>query len=174
MTRCKDFYAKVERDGNFCGMSRSSYSVVKKYIRFQRAHPELEELSAGAITPLMRERDPEVREEAIKRVKESIKHGNIPTVKQVQTKIVNARKGIRKWGRLPKGREDLDTDVLIPLSMGEVKHHITNVDIIGIPEEVHRGLSGYSREIHRKKVMQWLKQQKVKYEVALKAMEDKK
>ena len=175
MTRCEEFYEKCERDGNFCGMERTSYVRVVAYIAFcKENNVPFGTLSDRAARKLITERDSEVREEAIRRVKESIKHGNIPTAKQVQTKIVNVRKGVKKGGRRPKGREDLDTDILIPLASGEVKHHITNVDIIGIPEEVHMRLSGQSREIHRKKVMQWLKQQKVKYEVALKTMEGEK
>lgn len=31
MTRCKEFYEKLEKDGNFCGMSRRSFEDAVKY-----------------------------------------------------------------------------------------------------------------------------------------------
>ena len=44
MVRCDEFYEQVEKVGNFCGMSQSSYYAVKQYIDFIRA-PEHSEIS---------------------------------------------------------------------------------------------------------------------------------
>lgn len=62
---------------------------------------------------------------------------------------------IRK--RSIKRRRHLEYTLLLPLAEGEVGHHITNEYVIGIPEEVHKKLSGFNRKKHRTKVLQWLK-----------------
>lgn len=40
MTRCKEFYEKMEKDGNFCGMPRRSFEDAKKYWEDYRKEAE--------------------------------------------------------------------------------------------------------------------------------------
>lgn len=82
MTRCEDFYVKVEKDGNFCGMSKQSYSQVKAYIKFIKEHSKILSLTAEAVKPLMREPDEEVREEAISTIAKSLNYHRPPGSKK--------------------------------------------------------------------------------------------
>jgi hypothetical protein len=60
---------------------------------------------------------------------------------------------------------------LIPLKDREIAHHITNADVIGIPNQIHQQLSGHKRKKHRTLVLQWLKiNDKRKYKIALCAL----
>ena len=70
--------------------------------------------------------------------------------------------------RNAKRKRDLGYDLLMPLEEGEVGHHITNEDIIGIPKEVHVRFSGLKRQKHRTFILQWLKaNDKKKYKLVL-------
>ena len=53
-------------------------------------------------------------------------------------------------------RRNSGSAFLLPLSDGEVGHHVTNEAIIGIPAEVYEKLGG-TRDIHRAKILEWLK-----------------
>jgi uncharacterized protein YaiE (UPF0345 family) len=62
------------------------------------------------------------------------------------------------WARNnAKRKRRLGYTLLMPLTEGEVGHHITDRDVIGIPKEVHEKLCGYGRKKHRMLVLQWLK-----------------
>lgn len=58
MTRCKQFYEKVEKDGNFCGMPDTAFRKLKSYIEYCKA----KEIPIGTIS----------QGEAIKRKKRDI------------------------------------------------------------------------------------------------------
>lgn len=67
-----------------------------------------------------------------------------------------------------KRKRDLGYMLLMPIKECEVGHHVTNEYVIGIPEEVHRLLSGHKRRKHRTLVLQWLKvNDKKKYKIVL-------
>lgn len=79
----------------------------------------------------------------------------------------NGRERMKNFGKHKKNsRKDFKRNFLIPLRSGEVQHHLTNNIIIGIPEEVHKRLSGYDRETHREKVLEWLDEQAEKAKIA--------
>ena len=53
MTRCKEFYEKLEKDGNFCGMTAEDYREARKYWEEYRKDAEGDKsgnsvLSSGA------------------------------------------------------------------------------------------------------------------------------
>lgn len=74
---------------------------------------------------------------------------------------------MKKFGKKKKDpRKDFKNNILIPLRSGEVRHHLTDNIIIGIPEEVHRRFGGHDREMHRKKVLEWLDEQAEKAKIA--------
>jgi hypothetical protein len=65
-------------------------------------------------------------------------------------------------------KRDLKYTLLLPLTAGEVGHHVTNEYVIGIPEDAHVKLGGGGRKKHRTKVLQWLKaNDKKKYKLVL-------
>ena len=65
MTRCDEFYDKVEKDGNFCGMSESTVNEVKQVIEFKKEHTDLSAFNQKTIMPLIREQDPEIQQKVI-------------------------------------------------------------------------------------------------------------
>jgi hypothetical protein len=68
-------------------------------------------------------------------------------------------------------RRNLGNNELLTLKEGEDAHHITNADVIGVPNQIHQQLSGHSRKRHRTLVLQWLKiNDKRKYKIALCAL----
>ena len=95
MTRCEEFYDKVEKDGNFCGMSESTVNEVKQVIVFKKEHTEFSVFSENAIKPLIREQDPEVKAKVISLVENA---GNLKGEKygteQKMKKALNRYKDI--------------------------------------------------------------------------------
>ena len=77
MTRCDEFYEKVKKDGNFCGMSKSAYNEVLQYLEFQQ-ETDLSALSEKAAKPLIREQDKEIREAAISTVEKTLNYHKPP------------------------------------------------------------------------------------------------
>ena len=68
-------------------------------------------------------------------------------------------------------RRTLGSTFLLVLRPGEVGHHISNECIIGAPEEVHRKFSGYSREEHKTRMLEWFRiNDLVKYQICIKAL----
>lgn len=57
-----------------------------------------------------------------------------------------------------KRKRQLGYTLLLPLRDGEVGHHFTDKDVVGIPKRIHENLSGYSRKKHRTLVLKWLKE----------------
>lgn len=70
-------------------------------------------------------------------------------------KVVGARSKAKR-------KRQLGYTLLIPLEEGEIGHHFTDEDIIGIPAKVHEKFCGYSRKKHRTLVLQWLKANDIK------------
>lgn len=100
MTRCKDFYEKVERDGDFCGMNEDTLREVLTFINFIEENPDLSGISEKAAKPLIREKDLEVKAKAIEAIGKNISHGNVPTAKQVRTILENKRVGVKPKGHI--------------------------------------------------------------------------
>lgn len=100
MTRCDEFYEKVERDGNFCGMDERTMRNVKAYMEFMERNGNLKPLSEKAAQGLIREKDPIVKAKAIEAVGKNVLHGNVPTASQVKQIIENKRAGIEPGGRI--------------------------------------------------------------------------
>jgi hypothetical protein len=58
----------------------------------------------------------------------------------------------------------------MPLTDGEVGHHVTNEYVIGIPADVHNSIGG-RRQKHRVLVLEWLRSNnKTKYVLAVSAL----
>lgn len=163
MTRCIDFYEKVERDGNFCGMRHESYVEVMRYIAFKSKYTVICELTECAIRPLLREKDPEIQAKAIRQIEKRLKHGDKPTGMQVKNIIESIHEGVST-----KGRVQRNVNILVyPMRAGDHKHHFTPRLIVGIPKDVHQDCaSGKETEVHRKKVLLWVfENDKRKYHV---------
>jgi len=41
MTRCQEFYEKVKKDGNFCGMREDKYNTLLKYIEYREREEKI-------------------------------------------------------------------------------------------------------------------------------------
>jgi hypothetical protein len=152
MTRCDEFYEKVRKDGNFCGLQRGSFNEIKQYMAFVEKNSVLCELSAGACKHLMREKNLKIREDAINRISLRIKHGKIVTGSKIERLLESIHNGVKSKSRL------YNPNILIyPMHDGEVKHHFTPRLIVGIPERIHKDcLSGNNIEVHRRKVLSWV------------------
>ena len=77
MTRCKEFYEKIERDGNFCKMPRRSYEDAVKYWKEYRAEAE----EVGENSPIPEDkwiRDQREQSKAIKKLEAVEKAGALP------------------------------------------------------------------------------------------------
>lgn len=61
MTRCREFYDKVKKEGNFCGMSETSLNEVTSYIELINERPAFAGFSEGALRPLIREQNEELK-----------------------------------------------------------------------------------------------------------------
>ena len=66
-------------------------------------------------------------------------------------------KKIRRARSRAKRDRELGYTLLMPLEEGEVGHHFTDEDIVGIPKRIPEKLSGDKSEKHRVKVLEWLK-----------------
>jgi hypothetical protein len=73
------------------------------------------------------------------------------------------------WARArAKRKRNLGYTLLALVKEGEVGHHVTDNEVLGIPAEVHLCFSGYTRKKHRTLVLQWLKaNDKKKYKLVL-------
>jgi len=74
MVRCDEFYLKWDKCGNFCEKHPDTASEIEKYLDFQHeienrgdiepaVKAGISAISADALRPLLREPDPEIREE---------------------------------------------------------------------------------------------------------------
>ena len=74
MVRCDEFYLKWDKCGNFCEKHPDTTSEIEKYLDFQHeienrgdiepaVKAGISAISADALRPLLREPDPEIREE---------------------------------------------------------------------------------------------------------------
>jgi hypothetical protein len=87
--------------------------------------------------------------------------------KEFKRKLSVRMKGANHWNfkgglklanaRHTSRRRELGYTLLMPLTDGEVGHHITDKYVIGIPKEIHQSFGGRSRKKHRTLVLQWLK-----------------
>jgi hypothetical protein len=105
MVRCKDFYEKVRRDGNFCGMTKRALKEVEEYITFLDENPALTGISERAAQPLMREKDPEVQAKAIETTGRQLNHRPSPTEAQMKNRIANIAAGKDVKGGNHKGAQ---------------------------------------------------------------------
>lgn len=104
MTRCDDFYCKIERDGNFCNMDRIAYQRTVDYIGFCRENDvPLGTLSERAARPLIKEKDPVVKAKVIQSIRKDLGKSPKRTVTGVITLIQNQRTGKSNQGGDHKG-----------------------------------------------------------------------
>lgn len=89
MVRCDEFYEKWEKCGNFCEKHPQTAQEINKYLDFIREienrediEPEVKsamaDLPERAVRPLIREKDPEIKENVIQSVRKSLKSGKDP------------------------------------------------------------------------------------------------
>lgn len=89
MVRCKEFYEKWEQAKNFCEKHPKTADKIEKYLDLideilkgenleEFKKEPMSTLSESGVRPLIREKDPEVREKAIESVKKSLKTGKHP------------------------------------------------------------------------------------------------
>lgn len=100
MTRCKDFYEKIERDGNFCNMDKTAYKRTVDYIAFcEENNLTLGTLSERAARPLITEKDPVVKAKAIEKLGNQLNRGKRPTAAQILRTVHNTQEGKDHGGR---------------------------------------------------------------------------
>lgn len=87
MTRCIEYYEKCEKDGcDWCDKDKETVRTIEEYIKFYK---HLEELGVpknttivgvpeGAIRPLIREKDAEIKAKVISSISKSLKSGKHP------------------------------------------------------------------------------------------------
>ena len=89
MVRCDEFYKKWEECGNFCEKHPQTAQEINKYLEFiheienrEDLEPEVKsamaDLPERAVRPLIREKDPEVKENVIQSVRKTVKTGKDP------------------------------------------------------------------------------------------------
>jgi hypothetical protein len=109
MTRCEEFYEKVERDGNFCNMDRIAYQRTIEYIGFCREiDVPLGTLSERAARPLIKEKDPIVKAKAIKKIENALNLKKPITAARTERLIKNLEDGKDTRGRPQKESDDIE------------------------------------------------------------------
>lgn len=95
MTRCPEFYAKLLKDGNFCGLSDGAISQIKGYLETvdkiaSRGVPKeqvMERFPEGAARPLLSLKDDETRLKALNYVISRLKDGEKITAGDLKSSI---------------------------------------------------------------------------------------
>ena len=145
MTRCGDFYEKVKRDGNFCGMRKDHIDEVEVYMEFLKAHPQIWGISEGAARPVIREKDPVVKAKVIETIGKQIKRDRAPTAEQVGTILQNTRDGKSNRGGDHKGAGKIEVEQVRNVSdfTGPEEKPPVETDFIeDIPEETYQYSGG--------------------------------
>ena len=172
-------YAKTHKDQRKSTVKRYNDSHKDKHKAYADAHKK-EIAPKGKIYRDKNEKEIK-RKAKIKRDKEDKVKVAAYNIGYRKDHKEDARKHSRAWKKTVKGkiaskrslniRRQLGFNILYPLKEGEVAHHVTNEDVLGIPEAIHQQLSGHSRKKHRTLVLQWLKENdKRKYNLALCAL----
>lgn len=97
MTRCPEFYDKLERDGNFCGLSPGAISQIKAYRelidKIQKQGIDrtaaYEHFPAGAAREITAVKDDETRTKGLNYVISVLKEGKSVTAPELKTQIGN-------------------------------------------------------------------------------------
>ena len=136
MTRCEEFYEKVKRDGNFCGMSDRTLRDVENYEKFMEEYPKLSGISASAALVFMREKDPKIKAKGIEEVGEQMKRSTFPTAQQVSKILENKRvaKDNRGGDHMGTQKEPLPKIVTVPASVQDL------VDILEVDNNEPDGM----------------------------------
>jgi hypothetical protein len=110
MTRCTEFYEKVERDGNFCNMDRIAYQRTVDYIAFcKEINVPLGTLSERAARHVIKEKDSVVKAKVIEKLGARLNKKKKPTVSQVAHLVEDTREGKDHGGRPLKELDDTET-----------------------------------------------------------------
>lgn len=75
MTRCNEFYDKVEKDGNFCGMEAGEYQRLLKIRDLQANNLDLSKLPASSLIPLVAVKDDVLKKAVIQAIVKDINAG---------------------------------------------------------------------------------------------------
>jgi hypothetical protein len=122
MTRCEEFYEKVERDGNFCNMDRIAYQRTVDYIAFCKAiNVPLGTLSERAARHVIKEKDTVVKAKVIEKLGAQLNKKKKPTVAQVVHLVDDTREGKDHGGRPLKESDNTETieQVVTKTDVGE-------------------------------------------------------
>lgn len=122
MTRCTEFYEKIERDGNFCNMDRIAYQRTVDYIAFcKEINVPLGTLSERAARQVIKEKDPVVKAKVVEKLGKELNKSKKPTVAQVAHLVEDTREGKDHGGRPQKesGSTEIADQVIPETSVGE-------------------------------------------------------
>lgn len=156
MVRCEDFYKKWEECGNFCEKHPDTAQKIDKYLDFiheiesrKDLEPEVKktmvDMSERALRPLIKEKDPMVKEKVIQSIKKSVKTGKHPINGQFTKKKKPNPLQTSKWeNQKPQ----------LPKTLPEIK--ITNKDV----EKLIRKEKETNKETRRKEVVEKLPEDK--------------
>lgn len=101
MVRCEDFYRKWEEVPNWCEKCDETSRRINLYVDLVKEHPPIGGISEGATRPLLRIKDPVIRERAISHIEKFMSHngrnGKLPkcTAKDVESIVADAEIELR-------------------------------------------------------------------------------
>lgn len=108
--RCKDFYEKWKRCGNFCEKHPDTAREIDRYLDFIEEYPEISGLAESTVKPLINEQNEEIKQKAITHV-EKIAIRETPTGGTYKKEITG--KDIVK--ALAKARKEIKGNIILPL-----------------------------------------------------------
>jgi hypothetical protein len=136
MTRCDEFYQKVEKDGNFCNMDRTAYHRTVEYIVFCRENDvPLGTLSERAARQVIKEKNPVAKAKVIESIKKGVGTSPLPGEEGIRKHIINKTAGENNCAEehegaqkdVPKvelsdfiGQEETDPEEAYPFTGNEV------------------------------------------------------
>lgn len=114
--RCDEFYEKWRRCGNFCEKHPETAREIEKLLDFIDEHPDLSVLSAKAVRPLIREKDPVVRDKAIVSVGKSLESKKNPATGRFSNKPPTERDVKKVIQQVKKEIKPVQEPVVLPAS----------------------------------------------------------
>ena len=156
MVRCDEFYAKWERCGNFCEKHPDTAERIDKYLNFiekienradigEQAKKTIIGASEGALRPLIREQNEQIRQEAISTIEKALNYHNPPgslTKKKITEKdtinaIIEAQKkisGEKEVKTTNKVQEPINiaTSVILTCPVCEKEFELFHIEPSGI------------------------------------------
>jgi len=89
--RCPDFYRKWKKCGNFCEKNPDTARGIEKYLDIILSFPAMSALSERALRPLIREKNPNIRDNALVSIEKALEEGKNPATGQFSKEQITER-----------------------------------------------------------------------------------